>query len=95
MTECEELHDVAYRLLESHTIFNTASLLGVSRMTIQHWREMAPQHTRKGKYKQTGWTSLKLTKYLAQRLRHWVTEVPSQTLNYLQQHTRTLMPVFI
>ncbi len=42
MTKCKELHDVAYRLLESHTISNMASLLGVSRKTIQRWK-MPPQ----------------------------------------------------
>ncbi len=87
MTKCKELHDVAHRLFESHTVSNTASLLGVSRKTNQHWK-MPPQHTRKARDKKPG-RPFKLTGYLAKRLRRWVNEDPNQTLDRLRQHTCT------
>ncbi len=87
MTKCKELHNVAHHLLESHTVSNMASLLGVSRKTIQHWR-MSPQRTRKARDKKPG-RPFKLTGYLAKRLRRWVNEDPSQALNRLRQHTCT------
>ncbi len=69
ITKCKEHHDVAHRLLESHTVSNTASFLGGSRMTIQYWR-MPRQHTRKASDKKPG-RPFELTGYLAKKLRCW------------------------